>query len=95
MLSKKDFVKINDYLWEIPKSFRADMRVPVRIYASEKMLEEVFRDESIPQLINGCTLPGIVKYGIAMPDCHEGYSVPIGFVGAIRTSDGIISPGAC
>jgi len=94
MVSKKDFRKISDYLWEIPKALRSDMRVPARVYVSEKMLEEVFRDESIPQLINGCTLPGIVKYGIAMPDCHEGYSVPIGFVGAIRTSDGIISPGA-
>jgi len=95
MPSQNDFIKINDFLWEIPKSFRPDMRVPARVYVSEKMLEEIFRDESIPQLINGCTLSGIVKYGIAMPDCHEGYSVPIGFVGAIRTSDGIISPGAC
>lgn len=95
MISKKDFVKISDWLWEIPKSFREDMRVPARIYTSEKMLDEIFRDESIPQLINGATLPGILKYAIAMPDCHEGYSVPIGFVGAIRTSDGIISPGAC
>jgi len=95
MTSKKDFKKISDWLWEIPKSFRHDMRVPARIYASEKMLEEILKDESISQLINGCTLPGILKYGVAMPDCHEGYSVPIGFVGAIRTSDGIISPGAC
>ncbi len=95
MLSKKDFKKINDYLWEIPKSFRSDMRVPARIYASEKMLENIFRDESIHQLINGTTLPGIVKYGIVMPDCHEGYSVPIGFVGAIKIPEGIISPGAC
>lgn len=95
MISKKDFKKINDYLWEIPRSFRSDMRVPARIYASEKILEDIFRDRSIPQLINGTTLPGIVKYAIAMPDCHEGYSVPIGFVGAIRTSDGVISPGAC
>lgn len=95
MISKRDFKKISDWLWEIPKGFRADMKVPARIYVSEKMLEEVFRDESIPQLINGCTLPGILNYGIAMPDCHEGYSVPIGFVGAMSTSDGIISPGAC
>jgi len=94
-MKKEDFIKINDWLWEIPKSFRENMRVPARIYASGKMLEDVFRDESIPQLINGCTLPGIVRYGITMPDMHEGYSVPIGFVGAIRTSDGIISPGAC
>ena len=91
----KDFNRINDNLWEIPKSFRSDMRVPARIYASEKMLKDILEDRSIEQLINGTTLPGIVRFGIAMPDCHEGYSVPIGFVGAIRSSDGVISPGAC
>jgi len=95
MVSKKDFNKINDNLWEIPKSFRSDMRVPARIYASEKMLQDILEDRSGEQLINGTTLPGIVRYGIAMPDCHQGYSVPIGFVGAIRSSDGVISPGAC
>ena len=95
MISKKDFIKISDYLWEIPKSFRSDMRVPARIYASEKILEDIFRDRSISQLINGTTLPGIINYGIAMPDCHEGYAVPIGFVGAIKIPEGVISPGAC
>ncbi|MGB2762253.1 MAG: RtcB family protein [Minisyncoccales bacterium] len=99
MINKKDFIKINNYLWEIPKSFSQSasrrMRVPARIYASEKMLEDIFRDRSISQLINGTTLPGIVKYGIAMPDCHEGYAVPIGFVGAIKIPEGVISPGAC
>ncbi len=94
-MKKEDFIKINEWLWEIPKSFRADMRVPARVYASEKMLENVFRDRSLGQLINGTTLPGIIKYGIAMPDCHEGYSVPIGFVGAIKIPEGVISPGAC
>ena len=94
-MQKEDFKKINNYLWEIPKSYQSEMRVPARIYASEKMLEDILRDKSITQLINGCSLPGIQKYGIAMPDCHQGYSVPIGFVGAFRTSDGIISPGAC
>ena len=93
MISKKDFRKINDYLWEIPKSFRPDMRVPARAYVSERMLEDVFRDRSLPQLVNLCCLPGIQKYGLAMPDMHEGYASPIGGVAAIRTSDGIISPG--
>lgn len=95
MISKNDFKKLTPWLWEIPQSFRPDMRVPARVYTSEKMLGEIFRDQSMPQLINGTTLPGIVKYGIAMPDMHEGYSVPIGFVGATRTLDGVISPGAC
>ncbi len=93
MISKKDFKKISDYLWEIPKSFRSDMRVPARIYVSEKMLENCFRDKSIAQLINTTTLPGVVKYAIAMPDIHEGYGMPIGGVMATKYPDGAISPG--
>jgi tRNA-splicing ligase RtcB len=95
MVSKKDFIKINDYLWEIPKSFRPDMRVPARAYVSEKMLEESFKDKSLEQLVNISTLPSIQKYALAMPDMHEGYASPIGGVAAIRISDGIISPGMC
>jgi len=93
MISKKDFIKINNWLWEIPKSFRADMRVPVRVYVSEKMLEDVSRDRSLEQLINVAALPGIINYSIAMPDAHEGYGFPIGGVAAMRMKDGVISPG--
>lgn len=92
MITKKDFKKISDWLWEIPKNFRADMRVPAWIYASEKLLEET-EDEALIQLINTTTLPGIVKYAIAMPDIHTGYGPPIGGVGAMRYPDGVISPG--
>jgi len=92
-MRKEDFIKINNYLWEIPKSFRPDMRVPARIYVSEKMLEDCFRDESITQLINTTTLPGVVKYAIAMPDIHEGYGICIGGVVATKYPDGVISPG--
>ncbi len=93
MISKKDFKKISDWLWEIPKSFRSDMRVPVRIYVSEKMLEEVFRDRSLEQLVNVATLPGIIDYSLAMPDIHEGYGFPIGGVAAMDMKSGVISPG--
>lgn len=93
MLNKKDFIKINNYLWELPKGFCPDMRVPVRAYVSESMLEESFKDKSLEQLINVSTLPGIQKYALAMPDMHEGYASPIGGVAAIRISDGVISPG--
>lgn len=93
MINKSDFRKINNYLWEIPKGFRADMRVSARIYASEKMLEEIFRDESIRQLINTTTLPGIMDYSLAMPDVHEGYGFCIGGVAATKLPEGVISPG--
>ena len=92
-MTKKDLIKINEYLWEIPKKFRSDMRVPARVYASEKMLEYILQDRSLDQLVNLSCLPGIQKYGLAMPDCHEGYASPIGGVAAIKTSEGIISPG--
>ncbi len=92
-MEKSDFKKINDWLWEIPKSFRSDMRVPARAYISGKMLEDVFRDKSIPQLVNVAALPGIINYSLAMPDMHEGYGFPIGGVAAMDIKTGVISPG--
>jgi tRNA-splicing ligase RtcB len=92
-MQKSDFKKINDYLWEIPKSFRTDMKVSARAYVSEKMLEESFKDKSLEQLVNIATLPGIVNYSMAMPDMHEGYGFPIGGVAALDIENGVISPG--
>ncbi len=94
MFNKSDLIKLNNYLWEIPKSFRRDMLVPARIYITEKMLDEVMKDKSLSQLVNLTTLPGIVKYSLAMPDIHEGYGAPIGGVFATKLPDGIISPGS-
>lgn len=89
----KDFKKISDVLWEIPKSFRSDMLVPARVYATEKMLNDMFRDRSLGQLVNVAVLPGIVKHAMVMPDAHEGYGFPIGGVAATEYPDGVISPG--
>jgi tRNA-splicing ligase RtcB len=101
---KKDLIKISDlpvrqtgYIWEIPKSFREDMRVPARIFASEEMINELLAEEStsIWQLINLATLPGVYKYSLAMPDIHSGYGSPVGGVVAFLKEEGIISPGIC
>ena len=92
-MQKRDFEKISDVIWEIPKSFRSDMRVPARVYTTEKMLESIVQDRSTEQLVNVATLPGIRKYAIAMPDVHEGYGFPIGGVAAVDSDDGVISPG--
>lgn len=93
MISKNNLIKIRDWLWEIPMGTRSGMRVPARIYSTEKMLGEVVRDRSLEQLINVSTLPGIQKYAIAMPDIHEGYGFPIGGVAAFDAESGVISPG--
>ncbi len=89
---KKELNKINDYLWEIPKSFRSDMIVPARIYTSEKMLDKI-EEDALNQVINVASLPGIVKYSLAMPDIHTGYGFVIGGVAATKLPDGVISPG--
>jgi tRNA-splicing ligase RtcB len=94
-MRKQDFDRKDMFVWEIPNSYREDMRVPARLYASEKLLESVLKedDKSVEQLINTSTLPGLVGYALAMPDIHQGYGFPIGGVIASRTDEGIISPG--
>ncbi|MGH7901203.1 MAG: RtcB family protein [Thermodesulfobacteriota bacterium] len=83
--------KINDFLWEIPKS--GGMRVPGRVYATEKMLGAIKEDKALEQVINVAHLPGIQKYSITMPDIHWGYGFPIGGVAAMDVEEGVISPG--
>jgi len=91
--TKNDLKKISDYLWEIPKDYRSDMRVPARVFANEKLLDELFKDRSLEQLVNVATLPGIQKWALSMPDIHEGYGFPIGGVAAMDAETGVISPG--
>jgi len=90
---KTDINKINDYLWEIPKSFKKNMRVPARVLASEPLLDAILEDRSLVQLVNVASLPGIKGASLVMPDVHEGYGFPIGGVAATVYPDGAISPG--
>jgi tRNA-splicing ligase RtcB len=93
MTNKQDFTRISPVLWELPTSFRQDMRVPVRIFASERLLDATLGDRSVVQAVNASTLPGVVGHITVMPDVHQGYGFPIGGVAATRLSDGVISPG--
>jgi tRNA-splicing ligase RtcB len=69
------------------------MRVPVRVIADERLLEQARSDRSLEQLVNVTTLPGIAHWAMGMPDMHEGYGFPVGGVAATRLPDGVISPG--
>lgn len=88
----KDIIKISDTIWEIPKTFKTGMRVPGRIYATEKLLRD-FDQGVFEQVTNVATLPGILKYSYCMPDGHWGYGFPIGGVAAMDIDEGVISPG--
>jgi len=85
--------KVSETIWEIPVSYKEGMRVPARIYATEKLIQDI--DEGvIDQITNVATLPGITKYALCMPDGHFGYGFPIGGVAAMDVEQGgVISPG--
>jgi tRNA-splicing ligase RtcB (3'-phosphate/5'-hydroxy nucleic acid ligase) len=86
--------RINDYVWELPVGYKSGMRVPGRIYATEKMLENIVGDNCLEQVANVAFLPGIQKYSLAMPDIHWGYGFPIGGCCATDPNQGgVISPG--
>lgn len=90
----KDFLeRISDTIWEIPVSYKDGMRVPARIYGTEKLISDL--DEAVyDQVTNVATLPGITKYALCMPDGHFGYGFPIGGVAAMDVEQGgVISPG--
>jgi len=82
-----------DFRYAIPSSFSPDMRTDGLIYANSTLLEHILRDESIQQVVNVASLPGIVGRSMAMPDIHWGYGFPIGGVAATDLEEGVISPG--
>src|SRR3989344_540745 len=90
MVYKEQLRKVGDYIYEIPQTGR--MRVPGRIFASEKIIRSV-EESSLQQVANVAMLPGIQKYSLAMPDLHVGYGFTIGGVAAFDVDEGIICPG--
>jgi tRNA-splicing ligase RtcB (3'-phosphate/5'-hydroxy nucleic acid ligase) len=93
MIPADKLVQIAPHQWELPISYRSDMRVPVRLLANEALLQAALRDQSLVQAVNASTLPGLISHVAVMPDVHQGYGFPIGGVAASRVKDGIISPG--
>ncbi|HPJ96431.1 MAG TPA: RtcB family protein [Syntrophales bacterium] len=90
-MSEIKMERLDDFRWQIPR--QGGMRVPGILYASERLLRAMGKDESPKQVANVAHLPGIVKYSLAMPDMHWGYGFPIGGVAAFDAREGIISPG--
>ena len=92
MAIPKAMERISDTIWELPISYKEGMRVPARIYGTERLIQEM--DETVyDQVTNVATLPGITKYALCMPDGHFGYGFPIGGVAAMDAEEGVISPG--
>jgi tRNA-splicing ligase RtcB len=85
--------RLDDVRWVLPEEFKAGMRVPGLVFASDELMDAAAQEQAIEQVANVAFLPGIVGYSMAMPDIHWGYGFPIGGVAAMRVDDGVISPG--
>lgn len=90
---KFGMTKISDVEYKIDVSLKPGMRVPVTIYADDKLIEKMQTDRTIDQAVNVTHLPGLKKHMIVLPDGHEGYGFPIGGVAATDFNTGVISPG--
>jgi tRNA-splicing ligase RtcB (3'-phosphate/5'-hydroxy nucleic acid ligase) len=84
--------EIEPLLWEVADD-RDDMRVPARVFADAELLAAIRDDDSLTQLENVATLPGVRMAALAMPDIHLGYGFPVGTVAATELPDGVVSPG--
>ncbi|MFZ5906425.1 MAG: RtcB family protein [Nitrospirota bacterium] len=91
-MSLGKITRIDQSRIEIPPSYKEGMRVRGIIYVDD-FLEKELEPQSIDQVANVATLPGIVGASMAMPDIHTGYGFAIGGVAAFDLKEGIVSPG--
>ncbi|QMU53826.1 MAG: RNA-splicing ligase RtcB [Nitrosopumilus sp.] len=85
--------KIGENQYQIDADSNLGMKVPVRIYADEPLMQKMLSDRTIMQARNVASIPGIVGHSVVLPDGHEGYGFPVGGVAAMDAKEGMISPG--
>ncbi|HEY5736078.1 MAG TPA: RtcB family protein [Nitrosopumilus sp.] len=85
--------KIGENQYQIDADSNLGMKVPVRIYADEALMQKMLSDRTIMQARNVASIPGIVGHSVVLPDGHEGYGFPVGGVAAMDAEEGMISPG--
>ncbi|HEX6282216.1 MAG TPA: RtcB family protein, partial [Nitrososphaera sp.] len=85
--------KIDDFCYRIERNAAEGMKVPVTIYANERIMSAMVADRTLDQAVNVATLPMVKKHIVVLPDGHEGYGFPVGGVAAMDLEEGVISPG--
>src|SRR4051812_35175572 len=80
--------------YRLPKAYKPGMVVDGLIFAHERLMDQIRKDQAPDQVANVAFLPGIRHASLAMPDIHWGYGFCIGGVAATDPDEGgVISPG--
>ena len=74
--------KIDEYRYLVPTSFKQGMKIEGLIYANAELIKQIEKDQTLQQVANVATLPGLVGRSLAMPDAHQGYGFCIWGVAA-------------
>src|SRR5512134_1783246 len=85
--------KLDDYRYVVPTTYKSGMRIEGLIYANEELIRQIEKDQTLDQVANVATLPGLVGRSLAMPDAHQGYGFCIGGVAAADLEQGVVSAG--
>ena len=86
-------LKIGENKYQIPKNYKAGMRLDGIIYADDELIKNMKNDQTLEQVANVAMLPGFLSHSIAMPDAHQGYGFCIGGVAAADINNGVVSAG--
>ena len=81
--------KLDNYRYLIPTTYKKGMQVEGLIYASDTLIRQIEKDQTVDQVANVATLPGWVGRSLAMPDAHQGYGFCIGGVAAADLKQGL------
>jgi tRNA-splicing ligase RtcB len=86
--------QVDPCCYRIPKAYKPGMRVDGLIFANERLMDQIRKDQAPDQVANVAFLPGISRASMAMPDIHWGYGFCIGGVAATDPDEGgVITPG--
>jgi tRNA-splicing ligase RtcB len=85
--------RIDEYRYRVPTSYKKGMRIEGRIFADASLVRQIEGDQTVDQVANVATLPGLVGASLAMPDAHQGYGFCIGGVAAADPATGVVSAG--
>ena len=85
--------KLDNYRYLIPTTYKKGMQVEGLIYASDTLIRQIEKDQTVDQVANVATLPGWAGRSLAMPDAHQGYGFCIGGVAAADLKQGVVSAG--